>query len=132
MNIQVLPNYAKKAGLLLYIIGAAPSAYSGFIAGINAGSKSEIFNFIPSRFSYFEVIMYIGILVYFLSKEKIEDDYINKLRLESFQLTAVIGVSITFIMYLFSHDLTTPINAVFETFLFIYLLVFYLKKRADL
>ena len=41
----------------------------------------------------------IGLIIYMFSKEKVEDDYIDKLRLESFQLTSLISLAASVILY---------------------------------
>ncbi|WP_158499556.1 hypothetical protein [Lutibacter profundi] len=45
-----------------------------------------------------------------LSKEKVEDDYINKLRLESYQLTAIIGLAVSILLFSFTKDLKLTLN----------------------
>ena len=45
---------------------------------------------------YVDVLILFGMIIYMMSKEKIEDDYINILRLESYQLTVLLGLFITF------------------------------------
>ena len=67
-----------------------------------------------------------------MSKEKVEDDYINKLRLESFQLTAIIGLGLTILLYAFSKDLKLTLDYFIMLFLMFYLVIFFIKKRIDL
>jgi len=63
------------------------------------------------------------------SKEKIEDDYINKLRLKSFQLTSFIGLALTIIAYAISEEIRLTLDYFIILFLWIYLGVFAIKKR---
>lgn len=66
-----------------------------------------------------------------LSKEKIEDDYISKLRLESYQLTAIIGLIISLILYGFSENLKFTLDYFISLFMYFYLITFFIKKRLD-
>jgi hypothetical protein len=63
------------------------------------------------------------------SKEKTEDEYINKLRLESFQLTSFIGLAITIISYALSEEIELTLDYFIILFLWIYLMIFAIKKR---
>ena len=69
-------------------------------------------------------------LIYMLSKEKIEDDYINILRLESFRLTAIIGLFVSIILFVFSKDLKLTLDYFIALFLWFYLIIFFIKKRS--
>ncbi|MEX6626893.1 hypothetical protein [Tenacibaculum salmonis] len=124
MNTQILPNWSKKLGIILYIIGAIPSAYTGFVAGF----YNEPF-VITNDFWHYDIILYSGLLIYFLSKEKIEDDYINKLRLESYQLTLIISIIISFITFIIFKNIKVDNSLFLDVFLLIFLIIFWFKKR---
>jgi hypothetical protein len=64
-----------------------------------------------------------------LSKEKIEDDYINLLRLESFQLTTIIGLLVSIIFFSFSKDIKLTLDYYIILFVWGYLITFFIKKR---
>ncbi|MDO6813914.1 hypothetical protein [Tenacibaculum soleae] len=124
MNTQILPNWCKKTGIVLYVIGALPSAYRGFMDGIHGNS------FIRTEdLWHYDIILYLGLLIYFLSKEKIEDDYINKIRLESYQLTLLISIIISFITFIIFKDIKVYNSLFLESFLLIFLIIFWFKKR---
>ena len=80
----------------------------------------------------FYILSLVGMIIYIMSKEKIEDDYINKLRLESYQLTALISLFAALILFVFSSQLKFNIDDFITNFLFIYLITFFIKKRIDL
>jgi hypothetical protein len=127
MNVQVFPNWGKKAGLFIFLIGAVVS----FILGYHEGAyPSESPLLTPNQRDIFELLTLVGMLIYFLSKEKVEDDFIQKIRLDSYQLTIVICISLLLLTFLLFKDYKLPSINVLEIFLIIYLTVFYYKKRA--
>ncbi len=149
MKIQILPNWCKKLGLFIFILfsflGVGDDFNEGFKSGYNAysGDRNQITNtsenlmifssyFGERTLHLFEILGIIGILAYMMSKEKVEDDYINKLRLESFQLTAIIGLGLTILLYAFSKDLKLTLDYFIMLFLIFYLVIFFIKKRIDL
>lgn len=137
MTLKMLPNWCKKLGLGIFIVGSSISAYKGFMEGYTATyPKSEKYNFLENLYSdstlhLFDVLAIIGMLIYMFSKEKIEDDYINKLRLESYQLTSLIGLLICIILYIFSQTMRLSLDYFINIFLMFYLVIFAIKKRAD-
>ena len=64
-----------------------------------------------------------------LSKEKVEDDYINKLRLESYQLTAIIGLVVSILLFSFAKDLKLTLDYFIMLYLLFYLVIFFIKKK---
>lgn len=146
MKTQILPNWCKKLGLGLFIIFSFISGGDDAIDGYNEGynntryssnyitiNQSSVFKdfFGENILHYFSVISIFGILIYILSKEKIEDDYINKLRLESYQLTAIIGLVVSIILYGFSKDLKLTLDYFISLFMYLFLVIFFIKKRMD-
>ena len=65
----------------------------------------------------------------FLEMSDDEDDYINKLRLKSFQLTSFIGLALTIIAYSISEEIRLTLDYFIILFLWIYLGIFAIKKR---
>ena len=137
MNTQILPNWCKKLGIILFIVGTVLGGGDDFIDGLNgipykSNEGSKIFsNFLGENLTHLlEVLGILGMLVYMLSKEKIEDDYINQLRLESYQLTAIIGLVISILLYSFSKDLKLTLDYFIILFIWVYLITFFIKKRA--
>ena len=140
MKTQILPNWCKKLGFLIFIVFTFLGGGDDFIDGYKSGysmidqTGSDIFKsyFGKNLRHFFEILGIIGILIYMMSKEKVEDDYINKLRLESFQLTAIIGLGLTILLYAFSKDLKLTLDYFIMLFLMFYLVIFFIKKRIDL
>lgn len=136
MKIKMLPNWCKKLGVSIFLLGFIVSGYKGFMDGMTGyavnGDKFDNFErlFSDPMLHLFDIIAILGMVIYMFSKEKIEDDYINKLRLESYQLTALIGLGITIILYTFSNNIKLSLDYFINLFLMFYLIAFALKKRA--
>ncbi|TVZ56699.1 hypothetical protein OD91_1996 [Lutibacter sp. Hel_I_33_5] len=145
MKIKMLPNWGKKIGLSLFFIGffvvfTAVNSRKSLCEGYNSHNTNttEIIDLEPvfiekwfgeSAVHLFEVLTILGLLIYMLSKEKIEDDYINKLRLESYQLTSIIVLVLSLGIYALSENLKLSIDTFATLFLMSYLIIFALKKR---
>jgi len=78
---------------------------------------------------FIEILILLSMIVYMLAKEKVEDDYINKLRLESYQLTAVLALVSSVVLYSFYGNLRLRLNLLISLFLLFYLITFTIKKR---
>ena len=134
MKIKMLPNWCKKLGLVVFLIGFTISGFKDFMRGFTGELDATKFNYFENIFStslmhLFEIISILGMVIYLMSKEKIEDDYINKLRLESFQLTSFIGLTITIISYAVSEEIELTLDYFIILFLWIYFITFAIKKR---
>lgn len=144
MKIQILPNWFKKVGLLLFIVFSFLGSGDAHLEGYNNGYyynkdipeniKTDLFSsyFGETLMHSFNIIAIIGMIIYIISKEKIEDDYINKLRLESYQITALISLFAALVLFVFSSQLKFYLDDFITMFLFIYLITFFIKKRIDL
>ena len=145
MNIQILPNWFKKIALLLFIISYIIVSIDDFVEGFqdarnnkeysynvtneNTGSHL-IKNFVGDKnLQIFKIISLFSILIYIVSKEKFEDDYIKNIRLESYQLSFLIIILVGIVFILFD---ITKIYDLFDSlvlFLWLYLIIFFIKKR---
>ena len=137
--MQILPNWFKKIGLILFLISSIISGGDDFIDGFMTSytntfhQGSNIFKsyFGASTIHFFSVLSIVALLVYMLSKEKVEDDFINKLRLESYQLASMIVIIITFLLFSFSENLKLNLDDFITSFMYLYLFIFFIKKRLD-
>ncbi|MFK5890128.1 MAG: hypothetical protein QM486_05295 [Flavobacteriaceae bacterium] len=142
MKVQILPNWCKKLGFFIFLVTSIISGGDGFIDGFmdgqnNYGSvnkskyESNLFSnyFGENLLHIFSVLAIVGLIIYMISKEKIEDDYINKLRLESFQLTAIIGMLLSLVLFTFTNHLELTLDYFVVLFLWIYFIVFFIKKN---
>ena len=148
MKTHILPNWCKKLGLILFIIASLLNGSLNFINNsINKYKISGIYTseigterdngllgllnaFFGGGLSYgIDFVAIIAMLIYMISKEKVEDDYIDKLRLESFQLTFIIGLLVTIIMYLLAKDLKLTLDYFIFPLLWSYIIIFFIKRR---
>jgi hypothetical protein len=139
MKTQILPNWCKKIGLILFIIGSIISGGDDFIDGYMTSytktfhQGSDIFKsyFGANIIHFFSVLSIVALLIYMLAKEKVEDDYINKLRLESYQLASMVILIITILLFSFSESLNLNLEDFITSFMYFYLIIFFIKKRLD-
>ena len=145
MKIKMLPNWGKKLGFLVFVISVLITSTfiesrKSFFEGYNEGFvlENEILNLEPILFErvlgseslhFFSVLIIIGLIIYMFSKEKVEDDYIDKLRLESFQLASLISLAASVILYIVFKTMKLELDYFMLIFLIIYLNIFALKKR---
>lgn len=145
MNIQIFPNWCKKVGVTIFILGilglsyifimAAMSAVegttayeSGYLAGKKVKELADTVWLVGITVNkVINILILLGMVLYLMSKEKVEDEFIERLRLQSYQLTLLI---LSF-FFIFMFLLGKSISAGWCLFLFfgIYLIVFALKKR---
>lgn len=136
MKIQILPNRYKKIGLIFFIIA---SLLNGSLNFINTSQKvRESDNGILGLLNAFsggmlnygiDFVAIIAMLIFMASKEKVEDDYIDKLRLESFQFTFIIGLLVTILVYLFAKDLKLTLDFFIFPLLWSYIVIFFIKRK---
>jgi len=141
MKTQILPNWCKKLGVAMFIVFSFISGGDDFLNGLFDGFNGLPYNsetsdsvlflnyFSESVLHLFSIISMLGVLIYILSKEKIEDDYIAHLRLESFQLTAIIGLVVSILLYSLSEDMKLTLDYFIFLSTWCYLIIFFIKKR---
>ncbi len=85
LNLRFLPHYFKFIGLSLFVISVLGSFLNGFFVAhehLPYGSQSDAIP--PILLSKeFHVLQYLGILIYVFAKDKVFDEFMFKLRLES-------------------------------------------------
>lgn len=133
MNFQLLPNWYKKLGIALFIIASILTAGDSFMDGFyNVPEGTHHFFkdlYGPTLFHFLYILPVLGLLIYLFSREKVEDDFIKLLRLQSYQITITSFILIAFVLYLFSHEINISLEITLELFMMLYLIVFYIKKR---
>ena len=140
MKLQILPNWCKKLGLAIFfigtIIGGGDDFSDGFYEGLNglpykSSEGSTYFaNLVGADWLHvFELAGIFGMLIYMLSKEKVEDDYIDKLRSESYLLSSIIWLVIAIVIYSFNENFELSIDYFIYLFIWTYLITFFIKKR---
>lgn len=149
MNIQVLPNWCKKVGVSMFIVFVIIGGVNEAVCGYQSYKPNEVLNtekteevkkpdnditketvYFGENVSHlFSILSIAGMIIYMMSKEKVEDDYINKLRLDSFQLSTLIFLFVCLIVYIISGNLRMSLGDYMETYLVLYLVIFFIKKR---
>lgn len=135
MDFQILPNWGKRLGLFIFLLSmflvAGDPFMDGFI-GVPSGTHhyfKDLFG--ETLFFFFDVLLLVGLLIYMLSKEKVEDDYIKLIRLQSYQMTIISLLIIALIIYLFDVSFQGSLDMVLSLFMILFLIIFYFKKRVD-
>lgn len=138
MSFQVLPNWCKKLGVIVFVffsfLEGRDAFFEGFLGVPEKSLQSQgVFSFRAffgeDLMLVFSVASLLGMIMYMFSKEKIEDDFINKLRLESYQLTALLIIIVSLIFYVSNFGTAVELGTFISLFLFVYLLIFAVKKR---
>ena len=143
MNVQVLPNWFKKISFIIFLITYIISGGDSFIDGFNetrntenksvntvASHKFQDMTDGDSTIHWLKIVSILALITYMLSKEKVEDDYISILRLESYQLAFLIITIVAFIFYLFKANTLYGIFDSVTLFIWLYLIIFSFKKRS--
>lgn len=134
MDFQILPNWGKRLGLFIFLTSLIFVAGDHFMDGFN-GAPTGTHHFFEDLLgntlsSFFNVLPVIGLLIFMLSKEKIEDDYIRLIRLQSYQTTVIILLIIALAIYLFDIYYEVSLDLVLSLFMILFLVIFYFKKQA--
>jgi len=140
MKFQLLPYYFKRIGLVIFILGCFPSFVSDFVDGWNdAGDPSEklidlpkvYFGFHPSEtfFNVTEILGLVGLLIYALSKDKIFDEFLLKLRLESVQITFFISLLVVMLAVVFQMKWKIDASYLLYFQMIGFLVIYNIKKR---
>lgn len=149
MKIQILPNWYKKLGLIIFFFATVMNGGINFLSssklyriqgidinsiakshGHDGGIRALLTAFTGGAFPYYiDVVAILGMLIYMIAREKVEDDYINKLRLEAFQLTTIIGLIAAIIIYITAKGLMLTLDYFIFPFIWAYLILFFVKRR---
>lgn len=120
----LLPNYFKKIGLVIALVAAGL-----FINYVISGSISE-----TSNYNIFNrVLMAIGLLLIAVSKEKVEDERIQIIRLQSF-FVSLVGcfayciVMETYSLFVLVVHASVTLLIVFQLLVYIALFNYKLRK----
>lgn len=136
MRTQILPYWCKKLGLILFIVASLLNGSLNFINNSidrysdNDGFLGILNAFTGGALNYgIDFFAIVAILTYLISKEKVEDDYINKLRLESFQLTFIIWLFITIVIFIIDKHMKLTLGYFIFPLLWSYITIFLIKRR---
>ena len=123
MKSNLLPNYFKFIGVTTFALAFITPIVIGFI-NQQAWVETE------SRRQIAQTIMLLGLSAFILSKEKIEDEFINACRLKAFKVAFVSGI-IYFLQDAFGTYSGALINSSFYLLMMqvgVYCIIFYILK----
>jgi len=136
MNFQIFPNWFKKVGLTIFFLFSLLTAGDPIMDGLNLVAEGTHHYFRDlygnKLYSVFYILPTLGLLFYFFSKEKTEDDFITLLRLQSYQITVVVFLLIAFMVYLFYPKIQLSLDLWLSLFMISYLIIFSYKKKSVL
>lgn len=127
MNIQVLPHIFKKIGLFLFIAYPVGHALLGFFDPFQENDKT---GFHPFWGHALEIGALIGVIVYFISKEKVEDELVKRIRLESMSIAFLLSVGALLLMSITSIGNSVDAALMFLLQLTLFLVIYHYQKRS--
>ena len=134
MRIAFLPNAFKKIGLVfLSLVAGYEDFKRGFWDGYHFDNPGVVkYGPVPDKAvtRWADGMLFAGMLVYMLSREKVEDEYLSQQRAEAFSLAFVATVAAAFSLYLLNVRLLKT-EWLLLLQLAVFLVVFYFKKRAE-
>lgn len=140
MKLRLLPNYCKKIGLTLFVLTVWPSLMRGYIDGYNDGAGTVkiqppaeftlwgIQVFSDAFFEVFSILSVIGLIIYALSRDKMLDEFLLKLRMEAMHFTFFISMVLVLALLLFGIKSEMSALYVLELQVLIFLIVKKIKK----
>jgi len=134
-RFQFLPHYFKYIGLPLFIGYFIIEFYAGFTAGYSGRPNgSTNIDFLPKLISQevLEIIAYSGLLLYAFARDKVFDEFIYKIRLETVYL--IFFGSLFFILgrKIIQGDWEMSASYLFEAQIILYLLINKIRKSANI
>lgn len=136
MNIQILPYNFNRIGLFLFLLGVigeiSVGTYEGLTHPFDSNENGQ--NLTPDMVSYItEAISLIGIILYLISKEKVEDELVQKIRLEAMSISFLISVGVLLLLYVINYTsggIAINTSYMFYLQLFLFLLIYRYKKQS--
>lgn len=135
--MKLLPHYFKRIGLGLFLLGFIVSAIDngrqGFMDGRSEASDKpieyEITRILPDVVSDIaDYVLYFGLLLYIVSKNKREDEFVQKMRYESAFIVFLVTLVVVFLIHIFKRDYTISPSALLELQLVLYLILRWVRR----
>lgn len=131
MNIQILPYLFKRIGLFLFFLSFIINPWTiGFAYGfMDLPCNCEDWQ-TPYWLNIIELVSLLGFILYFLSKEEVEDELIKQLRLEAMSMAFITSIGVLLIIHLMNYTAFSELNAstLFNIHLLSFLLLYHVKK----
>jgi len=126
MNIQVLPHIFKKIGLFLFIAYPVGHFLSGFFYPFQSNEETDLLH--PYLAESLEIGALIGVIIYFISKEKVEDELVKRIRLESMSIAFLLSIGTLLLLSITSINIDVVIMFLIQLTLF--LIIYHYQKRS--
>lgn len=131
--MKLLPHYFKWIGigpLILSFVFGIDDFLLGFIGALLSEPPEDFKRILPEIFPQIsDFILLIGLLIYLVSKNKREDEFIQKIRYESAYIVLVITILGVLVLYIVNPEikLNAPYLLAFQ--MLFYLVVMFFRKR---
>ena len=106
--MKLLPHYFKWIGIGLFFLGmifGIDDIQRGYLEGSNSNSIEDFNQILPDIFSVIsDYITLLALLLYILSKNKIEAEFAQKMRYESAFSVLVLTIVTILIIYIFNRE----------------------------
>jgi len=136
MNIQILPYAFKRIGLFLFFLSLINPSTIGAWDAITGVPCEDCANWQkPSWVNITELASLLGFILYFLSKEKVEDELIKQIRLEAMSMAFISSIFVLLFIHLMNFYSLQELGAgvIFYLHMFLFLIIYHaLKMNFDL
>ncbi len=137
MKTQLLPNYFKKVGLILFFLGFIFTGLDDFREGFfesYLNGEESIDQYFKQYWSegwilFWNLCSVGGVILYALSREKKEDEWYKMLRFETGWITFIICLGILFVSYSIFGEVELSIDVVINLPVSLFLIIFFFRKR---
>ena len=131
--MKLLPHYFKWIGIGLLILSFV-FGIDDFLLGFTGASLSEppedFKRILPEIFPQIsDFILLIGLLIYLVSKNKREDEFIQKIRYESAYIVLVITILGILVLYIINPETKLNASYLLAFQMLFYLVVMFFRKR---
>jgi Ca2+/Na+ antiporter len=131
--MKLLPHYFKWIGIGLLILSFV-FGIDDFLLGLYGGwhhdSSKEFKRILPEIFAQTsDYILLISLLIYLVSRNKREDEFIQKIRYESAYIVLVTTILIILVLYIIIPDINLKVSILLALQMLFYLVVMFLRKR---
>ncbi len=128
MKFQFLPHYFKYIGLALFALFTIPYFLYDFYLGFTGQPmQTEGPIFLPSEIA--SPLGHLGLLIYILAKDRIFDEYMIKLRMESAFITVVVTLLLINFLQILKGSWVVNASYFFELQVFSFLIIHAIRKR---
>jgi|AntRauTorckE6833_2_1112554.scaffolds.fasta_scaffold126343_1 hypothetical protein len=135
-RFQFLPHFFKYFGLAFFLTYFLFEFYAGFTAGYSGVEGREFYysKLLPDFISleFVEIIAYSGLLLYAFARDKVFDEFIYKIRLESIYLVFFGSLLFILIRKVIEGDWEMSASYFFEVQIVIYLVINKFRKVTNI